>query len=323
MRPRPCAAWGPDPRTPRERGQAGVGAMNILILGSGGREHALAWAVKQNPKCDRLIVAPGQPRHRPGRRMRRPRHPRRRRRRRLLRRERRGPRDRRPRGAARRRRRRPPPRRRASSSSAPRAEAARLEASKAFTKEVCDACGAPTAAWAALHRPRGGRAPTCERAGRPHRRQGRRPRRRQGRHGRRRPSRRPTPPSTPIFGGGLEAAQRRHRGMPARRGGARSSSSATATAMLPIGTAQDHKRVGDGDTGPNTGGMGAYSPAPVLTEAVQKRALRRDRRAHPARDDPARHALPGRPLRRPDDRGRRAHASSSTTSASATPRRRS
>ncbi|MDZ4135386.1 MAG: phosphoribosylamine--glycine ligase, partial [Paracoccaceae bacterium] len=33
--------------------------MNILILGSGGREHALAWAIKQNPKCDRLIVAPG------------------------------------------------------------------------------------------------------------------------------------------------------------------------------------------------------------------------------------------------------------------------
>lgn len=33
--------------------------MNILILGGGGREHAIAWAVKQNPKCDRLIVAPG------------------------------------------------------------------------------------------------------------------------------------------------------------------------------------------------------------------------------------------------------------------------
>jgi phosphoribosylamine--glycine ligase len=33
--------------------------MNILILGGGGREHSLAWAVLQNPKCDRLVVAPG------------------------------------------------------------------------------------------------------------------------------------------------------------------------------------------------------------------------------------------------------------------------
>ena len=45
-------------------------------------------------------------------------------------------------------------------------------------------------------------------------------------------------------------------------------------AIVPIGTAQDHKRVGEGDTGPNTGGMGAYSPAPVLTEALQAQVMR-------------------------------------------------
>jgi phosphoribosylamine--glycine ligase len=39
-------------------------------------------------------------------------------------------------------------------------------------------------------------------------------------------------------------------------------------AILPLAGAQDHKRVGEGDTGPNTGGMGAYSPAPVVTEAL-------------------------------------------------------
>jgi phosphoribosylamine--glycine ligase len=44
--------------------------------------------------------------------------------------------------------------------------------------------------------------------------------------------------------------------------------------VLPMATSQDHKRVGDGDTGPNTGGMGAYSPAPVVTAAVEQRILR-------------------------------------------------
>jgi phosphoribosylamine---glycine ligase len=44
-------------------------------------------------------------------------------------------------------------------------------------------------------------------------------------------------------------------------------------AILPFGSAQDHKRVGDGDTGPNTGGMGAYSPAPVLTPELESQAI--------------------------------------------------
>jgi phosphoribosylamine---glycine ligase len=45
------------------------------------------------------------------------------------------------------------------------------------------------------------------------------------------------------------------------------------TNLMPFGSAQDHKRVGDGDTGPNTGGMGAYSPAPVLTPALERQAI--------------------------------------------------
>ena len=46
-------------------------------------------------------------------------------------------------------------------------------------------------------------------------------------------------------------------------------------ALLPFGSAQDHKRVGDGDTGPNTGGMGAYSPARVLTPELESQAIDR------------------------------------------------
>ena len=45
--------------------------------------------------------------------------------------------------------------------------------------------------------------------------------------------------------------------------------------ILPMATSQDHKRVGDGDTGPNTGGMGAYSPAPVVTDEVHQRTMAR------------------------------------------------
>ncbi len=43
--------------------------------------------------------------------------------------------------------------------------------------------------------------------------------------------------------------------------------------VLPMATSQDHKRVGDGDTGPNTGGMGAYSPAPVVTRKIHQRIM--------------------------------------------------
>ena len=43
--------------------------------------------------------------------------------------------------------------------------------------------------------------------------------------------------------------------------------------VIPFGTAQDHKRVGDGDTGPNTGGMGAYSPAAIVTPEIEARVM--------------------------------------------------
>jgi len=48
---------------------------------------------------------------------------------------------------------------------------------------------------------------------------------------------------------------------------------ADGTNVLPMATSQDHKRVGVGDTGPNTGGMGAYSPAPVVDEVIYQRVM--------------------------------------------------
>lgn len=246
--------------------------MNILILGSGGREHALAWAVMQNPKCDRLIVAPGNA----------------------------GmaqiaecakldiedggavatfaqdntidfvivgPEAPLAAGVADRLR------EAGIKVFGPSAEAAKLEASKSFTKEVCDAANAPTAAY--------GHFTDADAAKAYIRQQG-----------------------APIVvkadglaaGKGVIVAMDEQTALDAiddMFGGAFGGAGAEVVieefmdgeeasyfilcdgkTALPIGTAQDHKRVGDGDTGLNTGGMGAYSPAPVLTDEIAARAMR-------------------------------------------------
>ena len=247
------------------------GPMNILILGSGGREHALAWAIRQNPKCDRLIVAPGNP------------------------------------GIAavaecadldilsrsdvcdfaqenaidlvvig------PEAPLAAGVADAlrvagflvfgPSQAAAQLEASKRFTKEICDACGAPTAAWARFSDASAARDYV-------------------------------TAQGAPIVvkadglaaGKGVVVAEtigQAHEAIDMIFDGAFGDAGAEVVIeefmegeeasffvlsdgvnCLPIGTAQDHKRVGEGDTGPNTGGMGAYSPAPVLSDAIQAQVM--------------------------------------------------
>ena len=242
--------------------------MNILLLGSGGREHALAWAILQNPKCDRLIVAPGNA------------------------------------GIA-----RIVPCYRidpcdqsavlalvaqeniafviigpeaplaAGVSDAlrssniltfgPSQAAAQLESSKGFTKEICDACAAPTAAYALFTAAEPARAYV----------------RSQG---------------APIVvkadglaaGKGVVVAMTENQALAAIDAvfaefpngaliieefmtGEEASFFVLTDGgnALPIGTAQDHKRANDGDQGPNTGGMGAYSPAPVLTDEIQAIAL--------------------------------------------------
>ena len=246
--------------------------MNILILGGGGREHSLAWAVKQNPKCDRLIVAPGNagiaqiaecaaldiedgdviasfcadnaidfviigP-------------------------------------------------------EAPLAagvadvlrsngllvfgcsqSAAQLESSKVFTKAICDACDAPTARYGHF---------TDAKAAHEY----------------------VTAQGAPIVikadglaaGKGVVVAMdidTAHTAVDDMLGGQFGDAGAEVViedfmdgeeasffvlcdgkTVLPVGTAQDHKRAFDGDNGPNTGGMGAYSPAPVLTEDIVTIALR-------------------------------------------------
>ena len=154
----------------------------------------------------------------------------------------------------------------------PSKAAARLEASKSFTKEICDAANAPTAAYGHFHDADSAKAYVRE----------------QG---------------APIVvkadglaaGKGVIVAMDLETALSAiddmfsgTFGGAGAEVVieefmegeeasyfilCDGKNVLPVGTAQDHKRVGEGDTGPNTGGMGAYSPAPVLTDEIAERAL--------------------------------------------------
>ena len=245
--------------------------MNILILGSGGREHALAWAVMQNPKCDRLIVAPGNAgiakiadcaslNAEDGGAV-------------VTFAEENaidfvivGPEAPLAAGVADRLR------------DAgilvfgPSEAAARLEASKSFTKEICDAANAPTAGYGHF---------TDAEAAKAH----------------------VSTNGAPIVvkadglaaGKGVIVAMDEQTALDAiddMFGGAFGGAGAEVVIeefmegeeaslfvlcdgeeILSIGTAQDHKRVGEGDTGLNTGGMGAYSPAPVLSAEVEAKAM--------------------------------------------------
>ena len=262
--------------------------MNILILGGGGREHSLAWAVMQNPKCDKLIVAPGNAGitqiaecasidiMNPG----------------LVATFAEenaidfvivGPEAPLEAGVA--------DRLRAAGIPVfgPSAAAARLESSKSFTKAVCDAAGAPTAGYAHFTDHAAARAYVED----------------QG---------------APIVikadglaaGKGVVVAETVDQALAALDdmfGGAFGEAGAEVVIeefmegeeasffvlcdgedALPIGTAQDHKRVGEGDTGPNTGGMGAYSPAPVLTDAVAQKTM--DEIVYPTLKEMARRGTP-------------------------------
>ena len=246
--------------------------MKVLIVGSGGREHALAWKIAQSPSVDQVLAAPGNA------------------------------------GMARVADRRPvaaddldglltlardeavdfvvvgPEQPLVAglvdrldaagiASFGPSAAAARLEGAKAFTKDFCRRHAIPTAAYASFTEAAAARAYV----------------RAQG---------------APLVvkadglaaGKGVIMAETEDQALAAidamMAEGAFGAAGATVVIegwmrgeeasffalsdgqnILPLASAQDHKRVGDGDTGPNTGGMGAYSPAPVVDAAMERRIL--------------------------------------------------
>ncbi len=150
----------------------------------------------------------------------------------------------------------------------PTAEAARLETSKSFAKSVADACGAPTAAWARFDALGPARAHVA---------------------------RHPLPLVVKADGlaagkGVTVAASRAEADAALRALFAEPGASVVIEAFMsgeeasffalcdgeraiPFGAAQDHKRAFDGDRGPNTGGMGAYAPPPIMTPALEARVM--------------------------------------------------
>ena len=245
--------------------------MNILLIGGGGREHALAWKLAQSPLCDTLYAAPGNPgigeeaelvaldpadhaalaafclAHKVGLVVVGPEAP-------LV--------D----GLA------DSLREAGVAVFGPSAKAAQLEGSKGFTKDLCDRANIPTAAYA-RHDDKAAAMADLPRFGLP----------------------------VVIKADGLaagkgviiaETAEEAEAAIEEMFGGGFGDAGAEVVieefmtgeeasffaltdgiSIVPFGSAQDHKRVGDGDTGPNTGGMGAYSPARVLTPALEARVM--------------------------------------------------